>query len=139
MLTEVQVCLICALLFTAFSVGTSLAPNLPSYFIFRMLTAFFGTPFLIIGTACLGDIFTPTARATALGWFFSGTLIGPAFGPVLGGVRNTKSREDDWYPYLLLVGNCYIQIMEGDLLVAVGARWDCHATYILSAPRDHPL
>jgi hypothetical protein len=29
--------------FTAFSIGTALAPNLASYFIFRMLTAFQGT------------------------------------------------------------------------------------------------
>ena len=80
------ICIICALLFTAFSIGTALAPNLPSYFIFRMLTAFQGTAFLIVGTSCLGDIYTPTARATALGWFLSGTLVGPAFGPFIGGI-----------------------------------------------------
>jgi MFS family permease len=27
-----------------------------------------------------------TERATALGWFLSGTLIGPAFGPFVGGI-----------------------------------------------------
>lgn len=32
------------------------------------------------------DIYRPTERATALGWFLSGTLIGPAFGPFLGGI-----------------------------------------------------
>lgn len=80
------VCLITASLFFAFSIGTALAPNLASYFIFRMLTAYQGTSFLIVGSSCLADIYTPTARATALGWFLSGTLIGPAFGPFIGGI-----------------------------------------------------
>ncbi|KAF2837128.1 MFS general substrate transporter [Patellaria atrata CBS 101060] len=79
-------CIWSAALFTAFSVGTALAPNVASFFIFRMLTAWQGTSFLILGSSCIGDIFKPTERATALGWFLSGTLIGPAFGPFVGGI-----------------------------------------------------
>ncbi|KAJ5644700.1 hypothetical protein N7507_010711 [Penicillium longicatenatum] len=75
-----------AFLFFAFSIGTALAPNLPAYFIFRVLTAFQGTSFLVVGSSAIGDIYEPRARATALGWFLSGTLIGPAFGPFIGGV-----------------------------------------------------
>jgi len=78
--------MLCAGLFTAFSAGTALAPNLASFFVFRLLTAFQGTSFLIIGSSCIGDIYAPTERATALAWFLSGTLIGPAFGPFLAGV-----------------------------------------------------
>jgi len=79
-------CMISAILFFAFSVGTALAPDLASFFVFRMLTAFQGTCFLIVGASCIGDIFRPVERATALGWFLSGTLIGPALGPFLGGI-----------------------------------------------------
>ncbi|KAF2146093.1 uncharacterized protein K452DRAFT_283372 [Aplosporella prunicola CBS 121167] len=75
-----------AVLFTAFSVGTSLAPNLAAYFIFRILTAIQGTSFLIIGSSCIGDIYKPTERGTALAWFLSGTLVGPAIAPFLGGI-----------------------------------------------------
>ncbi|EUC29512.1 hypothetical protein COCCADRAFT_106359 [Bipolaris zeicola 26-R-13] len=78
-----------AALFTAFSIGTALAPNLAAFFVFRILTAFQGTAFLVIGSAVIGDIYKPvsiTERATALGWFLSGTLIGPALGPFLGGI-----------------------------------------------------
>lgn len=71
-------------MFFAFSVATALSPNLVSYFIFRALTAFPGTSFLVVGSSAIGDIYTPIERATALGWFLSGTLIGPAFGPFLG-------------------------------------------------------
>ncbi|KAJ6630317.1 major facilitator superfamily domain-containing protein [Mycena sp. CBHHK59/15] len=94
-----QICLSSAFLFFACSLGTALSPNLASFFVFRALTAFQGTSFLIVGASCLGDIYRPvffsvalflhnsadeplrqTERATAMGWFLSGTLIGPAFG-----------------------------------------------------------
>ncbi|KAI2716666.1 hypothetical protein CBS147354_6934 [Penicillium roqueforti] len=78
--------LVSAFLFFAFSIGTALAPNLPAYYIFRVLTAFQGTSFLVVGSSALGDVYEPRARATALGWFLSGTLVGPAFGPFIGGV-----------------------------------------------------
>lgn len=66
--------------FTCFSIGSALAPNLASYFVFRMLTAFQGTAFLIVGGTVIGDIYRPVERGTAYGWFMSGTLIGPAMG-----------------------------------------------------------
>lgn len=79
------ICVSSAALFTAMSIGTALAPNLAAYYIFRMLTAFQGTSFLIVGTSCIGDIFTPTQRGTALSWFLVGTLVGPCLAPLLGG------------------------------------------------------
>jgi multidrug resistance protein len=78
--------IISAVLFTAFSIATAVAPNLASFFIFRMLTAYQGTSFLIIGSACISDIYTPVERGTALGLFLSGTLIGPTVGPFTGGI-----------------------------------------------------
>lgn len=54
-----QVSVISAALFTAFSVGTALAPNLASFFVFRILTAFQGTAFLVVGSAVIGDIYKP--------------------------------------------------------------------------------
>ncbi|KAJ7474358.1 major facilitator superfamily domain-containing protein [Mycena galericulata] len=80
------ICFSSALLFFGCSIGTALSPNLPAFFVFRALTAFQGTAFLIVGASCLGDIYRPTERATAMGWFLSGTLIGPALGPFVGGV-----------------------------------------------------
>ena len=75
-----------AITFTGFSAGSALAPNLASYFIFRCLTAFQGTSFLIVGATVIGDIYRPVERGTAYGFFLSGTLIGPALGPLIGGV-----------------------------------------------------
>ncbi|KAI8267695.1 MFS antiporter QDR3 [Colletotrichum sp. SAR11_239] len=74
------------LTFMVFTIGTALAPQLEVFFLFRALTAFQGTAFLILGSTCISDIYHPTERATSLGWFLSGVAFGPAFGPVLGGI-----------------------------------------------------
>ncbi|KAJ7611764.1 MFS transporter [Roridomyces roridus] len=79
-------CISSSVLFFGCSLGTALSPNLGAFFVFRALTAFQGTSFLIVGASCIGDIYRPQERATALGWFLSGTLIGPAIGPFVGGV-----------------------------------------------------
>ncbi|OJJ51541.1 hypothetical protein ASPZODRAFT_148813 [Penicilliopsis zonata CBS 506.65] len=83
--------LTCAFLFFVFSIGTALAPNLGAYFVFRILSACQGTCFLVVGSSAIGDVYEPRARATALGFFLSGTLLGPAFGPVIAGVIVTYS------------------------------------------------
>ncbi|RYO73978.1 hypothetical protein DL766_006231 [Monosporascus sp. MC13-8B] len=81
-----MITLVTAVGFLASSIGTALAPNLAAFFLFRILTAFEGTSFLLVGSAVIGDIYKPVERGTATGWFMSGSLIGPAFGPFLGGV-----------------------------------------------------
>ncbi|KAI0514542.1 major facilitator superfamily domain-containing protein [Xylaria bambusicola] len=80
------VCLVTGTGFVLASIGTALSPNLGAFFFFRLFTAFLGTSFLLNGAAVISDIYKPTERGTATGWFMSGTLIGPAFGPFLGGL-----------------------------------------------------
>ncbi|CZR59816.1 related to dityrosine transporter [Phialocephala subalpina] len=99
------ICLITAFLFCCCSLGTALSPNLASYYVFRILTAFEGTSFLNVGASCIGDIYRPQERATAMGWFLSGTLIGPAFGPFIGGIIVTfKSWRVIFYLQTALAG-----------------------------------
>ncbi|PNY27701.1 transporter AQR1 [Tolypocladium capitatum] len=83
--------LLTAVLFFLLSLATASAPNLAAFFVFRAASAFEGTAFMVLGAACLGDIYRPTERGTAIGWFLSGTLIGPALGPFLGGIVVTYS------------------------------------------------
>lgn len=45
---------ITSVLFCACSIGTALAPDLAAFFVFRVLTAFEGTAFILVGSACLG-------------------------------------------------------------------------------------
>lgn len=51
--TDMQISQIVAVLFFGCSIGTALAPNLAAFFIFRALTAFEGTAFILVGSACL--------------------------------------------------------------------------------------
>lgn len=81
-----NITIVTASLFFCCSLGTALAPNLAAYFVFRVMTAFEGTAFILVGSAAVGDIYRPSERATAMGWFLSGTLVGPALGPFLGGI-----------------------------------------------------
>lgn len=46
-----------SVLFLASSIGTAVAPNLAAFFVFRLLTAFGGTSFILIGSACLRYVF----------------------------------------------------------------------------------
>ncbi|SPJ91550.1 related to dityrosine transporter [Fusarium torulosum] len=78
-------------MFFLLSLATALAPDLASFIFFRATSAFGGTAFILIGPACIGDIYRPTERGAAMGWFLTGTLIGPAFGPFLGGIIVTYS------------------------------------------------
>ncbi len=86
-------------LFTLFSMGNALAPNLSAFYIFRILSGFSGTALLVGGPAVVGDIYTPTQRGTALAWIMSGALIGPAIGPTIGGIIVTYSswRNIYWF------------------------------------------
>ncbi|KAF3770601.1 hypothetical protein M406DRAFT_67002 [Cryphonectria parasitica EP155] len=79
-------CLTTGAMFFLCSIATALAPNIAAFFIFRMFTAFFATAFLVIGPAIIGDLFHPTERATALSWFYTGALVGPTIGPLIGGI-----------------------------------------------------
>lgn len=81
-----QVMLVSGGLFFAFSLGNIFVTNLAAYFTIRMLIAFQGTSFLVIGAAIVGDIYKPTERGTALSWVLFGSVIGPAMGPLFGGI-----------------------------------------------------
>ncbi|KAF4455666.1 hypothetical protein F53441_2066 [Fusarium austroafricanum] len=80
-----------SVLFFLLSLATALAPDLASFIVFRAVSAFGGTALILIGPTCIGDIYRPTERGAAMDWFLTGTLVGPAFGPFLGGIIVTYS------------------------------------------------
>ncbi|KAL2867252.1 putative MFS transporter [Aspergillus lucknowensis] len=71
--------------FLGCSIGTALSPNIAAFMVFRMATAFAGTAVLIIGPVTIRDLYHPLERATAIGWFYTGTLFGQCVGPLLAG------------------------------------------------------
>ncbi|KAF7561919.1 hypothetical protein G7046_g2209 [Stylonectria norvegica] len=78
-----------SIMLTVFTIGSAAAPNLGAFFAFRMLTAFQGTAYLVVGSVVIGDVYPPTDRGRALSWFMSGILVGPTVAPLLGGVLIT--------------------------------------------------
>lgn len=49
-----QITMLTGVLFFLLSLATALAPNLAAFFVFRALSAFEGTAFILIGPACIG-------------------------------------------------------------------------------------
>ena len=99
------VCIITGGLFFAFSAGHCSSSKSGIVLRLPAINCLPGTAFLIVGNSCIGDIYTPTERGTALSAFLSGTLIGPAFGPFLGGIIVTyRSWRDIFWVQTALGG-----------------------------------
>lgn len=71
--------------FTAGSVLCGLAWNLPSLIFARVIQAFGGGAITPTGMAMISEEFPPHERAKALGYWGMGVIVGPAFGPTIGG------------------------------------------------------
>lgn len=78
--------LICTAGFTISTILTAVSQNLAMFFIFRIITALFGTAFFSLGGSIVSDIYIPQQRGNAMGITLSGSQLGPAFAPVIGGV-----------------------------------------------------
>ncbi|KAI1486759.1 synaptic vesicle transporter [Biscogniauxia mediterranea] len=85
--------------FLVCTVGTGLSPRAGGskatafrvFVAMRILSGVQGTFFHVAGQTWLADIFVPTQRGTATGFFLVGTVFGPAFGPCISGIMTTFS------------------------------------------------
>jgi len=73
------------IVFTAGSLLCGLAWNIPSLVFARIIQAMGGGALTPTGMAMISEVFEPHERARAMGWWGVGVIIGPAFGPTLGG------------------------------------------------------
>ncbi|HET9869453.1 MAG TPA: MDR family MFS transporter [bacterium] len=71
--------------FTLGSVLCGLAWNLPSLVFFRVVQAIGGGAITPTSLAMISEVFPPEERGQALGYWGVGVIMGPAFGPTLGG------------------------------------------------------
>ncbi|SCU86249.1 LADA_0D13322g1_1 [Lachancea dasiensis] len=78
--------LICSMGFTICTILVAVSVNLGMFFFFRCATALFGTAFFAVGGSIISDIYRPHERGNAMGWILSGSQIGPAIAPCLGGI-----------------------------------------------------
>ncbi|KAF5372115.1 hypothetical protein D9758_005012 [Tetrapyrgos nigripes] len=73
-------------LLTIGSIGVALSPSIEYLVIWRFLQTMGGAPGLSVGAGVIGDIYQLEERGTAMGIFFSATLLGPALAPFVGGL-----------------------------------------------------
>lgn len=73
------------IVFTAGSVLCGLAWNLPTMIFSRVIQAIGGGAIIPTGMAMITETFEPHERGKALGFWGMGAVMGPAFGPTVGG------------------------------------------------------
>ncbi|EGV64791.1 hypothetical protein PSN45_005142 [Yamadazyma tenuis] len=78
--------LICCFGFTVSTILVAVSQNLAMFIVFRLCSAFFGVAFFPLGGSIVSDIYIPKERGNAMGWTLSGSQLGPAFAPCIGGV-----------------------------------------------------
>lgn len=71
--------------FTSGSVLCGMAWNVPSLVIARIIQAAGGGALTPTGMAMISEVFEPHERARAMGYWGVGVIMGPAFGPTIGG------------------------------------------------------
>ncbi|PYI31882.1 MFS general substrate transporter [Aspergillus indologenus CBS 114.80] len=63
----------------------AVSDSLALIIVFRLIEALGCSSAQSVGAGVVGDVFPPTERGSALGWFYLGTLIGPLLAPIIGG------------------------------------------------------
>ncbi|KAF8999942.1 vacuolar DHA amino acid exporter [Cyathus striatus] len=76
-------------LFTVGSVVVAVSKNIGLVIGFRCMQAIGSSAVMAIGAATLADIFEPAERGTKMGIYYIAPLLGPALGPIFGGVLTT--------------------------------------------------
>ncbi|EOA88754.1 uncharacterized protein SETTUDRAFT_159944 [Exserohilum turcica Et28A] len=78
--------IICFVIFCVANVGLALQTSYVALLLLRMLQAVGGTAAIALSMAVVADISTSANRGTYMGYAQAGILVGPAFGPTIGGL-----------------------------------------------------
>jgi multidrug resistance protein len=90
-------------LFTIFTIGCAVSPNLPSLVVFRMLAGMEASSVMVLGGATVADLFVQEERGRAMAIWTFGPLLGPAIGPVAGGYL-TEAKGWRWVFWVVAIG-----------------------------------
>ncbi|KAK1088479.1 hypothetical protein LTR33_000520 [Friedmanniomyces endolithicus] len=78
--------IVCFVIFTIANIGLALQTNYAALLVLRMVQAFGCSAAIALCTAVVADIATSAERGKYMGYATAGLLIGPAFGPTIGGI-----------------------------------------------------
>ncbi|KJA18906.1 hypothetical protein HYPSUDRAFT_144354 [Hypholoma sublateritium FD-334 SS-4] len=103
-------------LFTVGSIMVALSRHIALVIGFRCLQAAGSSAVVSIGAATLADIFEPSERGTKMGVYYIAPLLGPAAGPVLGGILTAVWNWRAIFWFLSIIGGtasiCFILFFE---------------------------
>ncbi|KAF0445909.1 MFS general substrate transporter [Gigaspora margarita] len=83
--TRRRVYLISLIIYVVASAVCAISNNIWQLLVMRSFQAFGGSATQSIGAGTISDIFIPTERGRAFGWFYLGPIVGPVIGPAIGG------------------------------------------------------
>ncbi|OCK95561.1 MFS general substrate transporter, partial [Cenococcum geophilum 1.58] len=78
--------LICFTIYIIANIGLALQKNYAALFILRCVQSSGSSGTVALANAVVADIATSSERGTWMGWANCGALLGPAFGPIIGGL-----------------------------------------------------
>ncbi|KAF1938015.1 MFS general substrate transporter [Clathrospora elynae] len=78
--------IICFIIFSIGNIGLALQTNYIALLLLRMLQAVGGTAAIALTYAVVADVATSAERGKYMGYAGAGVLMGPAFGPTIGGL-----------------------------------------------------
>ncbi|KAH7564316.1 hypothetical protein BM1_01363 [Bipolaris maydis] len=101
--------IICFVIYCIGNIGLALQTNYVALLILRMVQAIGGSAAIALTLAVVADITTSADRGTYMGYAQAGVLMGPAFGPTIGGLL---SRYLGWRAIFW-----FLSIFSGTLLI----------------------
>lgn len=116
--------LICFVLFIAANIGLALQNNYAALFVLRCLQSSGSSGTVALASAVVADVVTSAERGTYMGYAIMGALVGPAFGPVIGGLlcQYLSWRSVFWFLAILagVIFSIYLLLMPETCRKVVG-------------------
>ncbi|TKA75443.1 hypothetical protein B0A55_04884 [Friedmanniomyces simplex] len=102
--------IVCFVIFTIANVGLALQTNYAALLVLRMVQAFGCSAAIALCTAVVADIATSAERGKYMGYATAGLLIGPAFGPTIGGILDQYLGWRSTFYFLAIFGGVLLVI-----------------------------
>ena len=80
--------IICFVIYIGANIGLALLQNYPTLLVLRMVQSSGSSGTVALANALVSDVVTSADRGTSFGFAQMGATVGPAFGPIIGGLLN---------------------------------------------------
>lgn len=78
--------MICFIIYIGANIGLALLQNYPTLLVLRMVQSAGSSGTVALANALVSDVVTSANRGTSMGYAQMGATVGPAFGPIIGGL-----------------------------------------------------